>query len=48
MALGWCMYSALVEGLLVVACVGVFGRLLLFGVVSLRSGADVTRLCVCL
>ena len=47
--LGWYMLcGALVGGLLVGDCVGVFGWLPLSGVVGLRSGADVTRLCVCL
>ena len=47
--LGWCMCGALVGGLLVGACVLVFGWLpLCGGVVGLRSGAEVTRLCVCL
>ena len=45
--LGWYMCSALVGGLLVGACVGVFGWLPLCGAVGLHSGADVTRLCVC-
>ena len=46
--LGWYMCSDLVGGLLVGACGGVFGWLPLCSVVGLRSGADVTRLCVCL
>ena len=47
--LGWCMFGALVGGLLVGPCVVVLGGLpLCGGVVGLRSGADVTRLCVCL
>ena len=41
------VYS-LVGWLPVVACVGVFSWLPLCGVVGLRWGADVTRLCVCL
>ena len=45
--LGWYMCSALVGGLLVGACVGVFSWLpLCGGVVGLRSGAAVTRMCV--
>ena len=43
-----CMYSALVDGLSVVARVGVFSWLPLCGIVGLRWGAEVTRLCVCL
>ena len=46
--LEWYMYSALVGGLLVGDSVGMFGWSPLCGVVGLRSGADVTRLCVCL
>ena len=40
------MYSALVGGLPVVACVSVFSSLPFCGVVGLQWGAEVTRLCV--
>ena len=47
--LGWYRScGALVGRLLVGDCVGVFGWLQVSGVVGLRSGADVIRLCVCL
>ena len=53
MVLGWyVLCGPLVGGLLVGDprgdCVGVFGWLPMSGVVGLRSGADIHRLCVCL